>query len=163
MAHPLVDQLRAARAEWQRLLTLLPPADAERPIGPLNSVAWMVAHLAHHEHGYFVAMAQGREAWPNLDRLIGWGGPATTPPLETALAAWRATTAAADAWLETLDAEQLAQPVPFDPPWANWGTALLLITYHYWYHIGEAHAAGSLAGHKELGDFPGAIPAMVVD
>ena len=45
MAHPLVDQLRFARAEWLRGLRGVRDDDALRRIEPMNTIGWIVGHL----------------------------------------------------------------------------------------------------------------------
>ena len=37
----------------------------------------------------------------------------------------------------------------------NIGSLLYRNTYHYWYHIGEAHAVRQLLGHPDLPQFVG--------
>ena len=49
MAHPLVDQLRFTRSEWERALEGIPEADGEIRLDPMNSIGWIVFHLAWHE------------------------------------------------------------------------------------------------------------------
>ena len=49
MAHPRVDQLRFARSEFKRGLRGLDPEDAVRRLEPMNSIPWMVGHLAWHD------------------------------------------------------------------------------------------------------------------
>ncbi len=43
-------------------------------------------------------------------------------------------------------------------PSENFGTKLLRLTYHYFYHTGEAHAVRQQLGHPDLPFFVGAIP-----
>jgi len=35
-----------------------------------------------------------------------------------------------------------------------------LLTYHYWYHLGEAMAARQILGHSQLPDFVGDIDSL---
>ena len=53
MAHPRVDQLRFARSEFVRGLRGLTEADAQQRLLPMNSISWMVGHLAWHERLLF--------------------------------------------------------------------------------------------------------------
>jgi hypothetical protein len=39
----------------------------------------------------------------------------------------------------------------------NIGTMLLRNIYHYWFHIGEAHAIRQMLGHPDLPQFVGDI------
>jgi len=99
VAHPLVDQLRFTRAEWLRALRGVPDADGSRRLEPMNSIGWIVGHLAWQEQRYFVARAQGRIPLPILDEVVASGGPPSTPSLMEMLTGWKQVTAEADPWL----------------------------------------------------------------
>ena len=85
--HPLVEQLRFTRAEFRRGLRGVPAADALRRIEPMNSIGWIVAHMAWHEQRYWLTRGQGLTPRPELLEIAAYGGPATTPPLSRMLAA----------------------------------------------------------------------------
>ena len=158
MAHPRVEQLRFARSEWVRGLRGLKEADAQRRLERMNSISWMVGHLAWHERLISMERGQGLKVEPGLDRVAS-GAPASTPPLAEMWAVWRRVTASADAYLDTLSTADLLVPLPHDnrsdPPSA--GSQLQRITYHYWSHIGEASAVRQILGHKRLAQFVGPI------
>lgn len=160
MAHPRVEQLRFARSEWVRGLRGLPEADARRRLEPMNSISWMVGHLAWHERLISLERGQGRRVEPVLDAVAN-GQPASTPSLRSMWAAWRRVTGMADEYLDTLTTEDLLVPLPHDrrtdPPSA--GSQLQRITYHYWNHIGEASAVRQILGHQGLAQFVGPIEA----
>ena len=59
MAHPRVDQLRFARSEFQRGLAGVSAEDAIRRLEPMNSISWMVGHLAWHERHISIERGQG--------------------------------------------------------------------------------------------------------
>ena len=94
--HPLVAQLRFARSEFVRGLEGVSEADALQRIGPMNSLGWIVGHLANQEHRYWVRLGQGRNVAPGLNERVGTGRPASTPPLSEMWATWRTVTEAAD-------------------------------------------------------------------
>src|SRR4030042_6429951 len=100
--HPLVTQLRFARSEFVRCLDGVPAEDAVRRIQPMNCISWIVGHLASQENRYWVLLAQGQTLFPDLRQLVGFGQPASTPPLDESRAPWRTITAAADRYLEPL-------------------------------------------------------------
>jgi hypothetical protein len=77
-------------------------------------------------------------------------------------AAWRTITQAADEYLDTLTAEVLQQHLEWQGETVpeNIGTMLLRNTYHYWFHIGEAHAVRQMLGHGNLPDFVGDLSAV---
>lgn len=161
MAHPRVDQLRFARAEWRRGLRGLVADDARRRLEPMNSVSWMVGHLAWHERLIWLERAQGLRVEPVLD-AVATGEPATTPDLAEMWAAWRRVVKRADALLDTLTTADLERPLAHDsrrePPIV--GTQLQRITYHYWSHIGEASAVRQILGHRGLAQFVGDIDSV---
>jgi hypothetical protein len=161
MAHPRVEQLRFARSEWVRGLRGLSEADAQRRLDPMNSISWMVGHLAWHERLVWLERGQGLKVEPVLDAVAS-GLPASTPILRDMWAAWRRMTAAADLYLDTLTTADLEIALPHDnrthAPAA--GSQLQRITYHYWSHIGEASAVRQILGHKRLAQYVGAIEAQ---
>jgi uncharacterized damage-inducible protein DinB len=159
MPHLLVAQLRFARSELVRCLDGISAEDAEKRIGPMNCISWIVGHLAFQEKTYWVEVAQGQPMAADLNDLVGWGRPASTPPLADMWATWLEVTAAADRYLETLTPESMlthferrGKPVP-----ENAGTLLLRSIDHYWFHTGEAHAIRQMLGHTNLPDFVGNI------
>ena len=157
MVHPLVTQLRFARSELVRCLEGVSDADARRRFEPMNCISWIVGHLANQENGYWVLVAQGETLVPNLNQLVGYGKPASTPPLEEMWATWRAIAGAADRYLDGLTPELLQTHLEWKgrrlPE--SIGTMLLRNIYHYWFHIGEAYAVRQLLGHSELPEFVG--------
>jgi uncharacterized damage-inducible protein DinB len=155
--HPLVTQLRFARSEFVRCLQGLSPEDGIRRILPMNSISWIVGHMANQEQRYWVIWPQGQTLVPELHELVGTGKPASTPPLAEMWAAWKTITQAADMYLDTLTVERLQvhlinrdKPVPEDV-----GTLLQRNMYHYWFHTGEAHAIRQVLGHTDLPQFVG--------
>jgi len=162
LIHPLVTQLRFARSELVRCLEGVSAEDAQRRPLPMNCISWMVGHMASHEHRCWVMAAQGRALVPGLDELVGYGKPASTPPLEEMWAAWRTITQAADEYLDTLTAETLQQHLEWEGETVeeNIGTMLLRNIYHYWFHLGEAHAVRQMLGHVNLPDFVGDMSAV---
>jgi len=161
MVHPRVEQLRFARSEWRRGLRGLDAEDGRRRLEPMNSISWMVGHLAWHERLIWLERAQGLRVEPVLDALAT-GEPATTPDLAEMWTVWRRVVRRADAVLDTLTTADLERALPHDgrrsPPLA--GTQLQRITYHYWSHIGEASAIRQIMGHAHLAQFVGDIDAV---
>ena len=159
MSSMLVNQLRFARSEFVRGLVGVSDEEARRRFGAMNSISWMIGHMADQENRYWVWWGQGKAMLPELRNQVGFGRPASTPPLEEMWSAWRSATAAADLFLETLNQETLTshfeqrgQPIA-----ENVGTLLLRNIYHYWYHTGEAHAVRQMLGHTDLPQFIGRI------
>lgn len=146
MAHPRVEQLRFTRKEWIRGLKPVTADEARRHFKPMNCISWMIGHLAWQEQRYWLERAQGRTVVPELKRY-GFGAEMSTPPLDEAWRAWRAVTRAADPFLDTLTSAMLEKPYRVQPNPETIGTQMLRMTYHYWYHLGEAMAIRQLLGH----------------
>ena len=165
MTHPLVNQLRFARSDFVRCLEGLTDEDARRRLLPMNCISWMIGHLATQEQFYWVYLAQGKEIVPQLAELVGYGRPASTPPLADMWQAWHDVTAAADEFLDTITAEMLTTHLTQDETRSREpiGTMLLRNTYHYWFHTGEAHAVRQQLGHPDLPQFVGNMSTVVYD
>ena len=109
MPHSLVDQLRFVRAEFMRGFEGVSDEDARKRPGPMNCMSWNIAHLAYHEQAYFLNLIQGQVVVPEVIEWAGYGKPASQPPLEAAVDAWKRVTAAADPYLDTLTTEKLLE------------------------------------------------------
>jgi hypothetical protein len=158
MAHPLILQLQFTRSELVRGLAGVSDQDARQRLGPMNCISWMVGHLAWQEQRYWLYRAQDRLLYPELNELLAYGKPASTPPLEEMWTIWRAVTAAADPWLASLTTADMQAPLRAG--FSSVGTFLRRTTYHYWYHLGEAMAVRQMLGHKDLEDFVGNIDEL---
>ncbi|MBN2387799.1 MAG: DinB family protein [Anaerolineales bacterium] len=155
--HLLVAQLRFARREFVRCLEGVSEEDGLRRARPMNSLGWMVGHLANQEHRYWVITAQDKNLAPTLNESVGYGRPASTPPLGEMWRTWRDVTAAADPFLDSLTPAIMethfvhgGRTLP-----ESVGTMLLRNLFHYWYHIGEASAVRQQFGHTDLPQFVG--------
>ena len=161
--HPLVTQLRFARSELVRCLEGVSGGDGHRRLMPMNCISWIVGHLADQENRYWVLWAQGERLAPGLHELVGYGQPASTPPLDEMWAAWHDITRAADRYLDTLTPEVLQTHLEWkgQPLRESVGTMLLRNIYHYWFHMGEAHAIRQMLGHPHLPQFVGDMSEAV--
>lgn len=163
MTHPLVEQLRFARSEWRRALRGVPEADGFQRFEPLNSIGWIVAHMAWHEQRYWLTRLAGLTPEPILDVVAASGGPATTPSLGAMLKAWKHVTSEADPRLDSLDEAEMQAQLRGSPP-RTMGNAILRVTYHYWFHIGEIVAIRQLLNHPRrpefVGDLEGQAPYL---
>ena len=157
MAHPLAQQLRFTRREFVRCLDGLSLQDAYVRHGQMNCISWTIGHLAAHENQYFVFLGQGKVIQPGLRKICGYGSPPSTPKLDEMWAAWREITANADIFLDTLTSEKLQEHFEWkgEPLADSIGTMLYRAIYHYWYHLGEAHAVRQMLGHRNLPQFVG--------
>jgi hypothetical protein len=155
--HLLVSQLHFARSEFVRCLEGVSEEDATRRFNPMNCISWMVGHLDNLEQRYWVILAQQKEVVPGLYGLVGYGKPASTPPLKDMWAAWHKVTAEADKYLATLTPEIMQKFLLRDgkPVDESIGTLLMRNIYHYWYHNGEAASVRQMLGHANLPEFVG--------
>ena len=161
MPHPRVDQLRFGRAEFRRGLEGVSAEDALERLGPMNSISWMVGHLAWHERLVWAVRGQGMAIEPMLDAVAN-GAPATTPDLAGMWAAWERVVAVADPFVDGLTSADLEVVLPHDdrPNAPTAGDQLQRITYHYWSHIGEASAVRQMLGHPDVPQFVGNIERL---
>ena len=158
MPHPLVTQLRFTRSEFLRALEGVTAEEAARRFEPMNSIAWMIGHLAWHEQLLWLERAQGQVVAAEA-KQCGFGAPASNPPFDQMVGAWHTITKAADPYLDTLTPDALLTCYGRDTRLTpeSVGTSLLRITYHYWYHLGESQAVRQLLGHRNLPPFVGDI------
>jgi uncharacterized damage-inducible protein DinB len=162
MPHYLVTQLRFTRSEWLRGLAGVSPEEAARHFEPMNSISWLVGHLAWHEQLYWLQRAQGQTLVPEVMACAN-GQPMSTPDLEAMLAAWQTITQAADPYLDALTDQELKTHLMIDgskPAPENIGRNLVRMTFHYWYHLGEMQAIRQLLGHTDLPRFIGPMAAL---
>lgn len=157
MELPLVNQLQFSRNEFMRGFSNLDPAEAVRQIKPMNSLSWIVGHMASQEQAFWLLIAQGKVLYPDLHHRVGTGYPATTPPLDEMLTVWKDITTAADDFLNTLTPTKAVEHLQWKnkPYPESIGTLLHRNIYHYWFHTGEAHAIRSILGHDNLPEFVG--------
>jgi hypothetical protein len=156
MPHPIVDQLRFARAEWRRGLRGVPEKDGYRRFMPMNSIGWIVGHMAWQEQRYWLTRLVDETPRPIVNEVAANGGPATTPSLKEMLEAWKTITAAADPHLDALEEADMPSILPGQPP-RRMGDAILRVTYHYWFHTGEILAIRQLLDHPRRPEFVGNI------
>ena len=163
MIHPIVTQLRFTRSEFVRSLEGIAEEEARRRFEPMNCISWIIGHLATQENGYWVFLGQNIKIYPDLHKLVGYGQPATTPPLEEMWDTWKAITSAADVFLDTITTDTALTRIEYKgkPRPESIGTMLYRNIYHYWFHTGEAFAIRQLLGHTDLPEFVGDMSAAL--
>ncbi|MGH2548773.1 MAG: DinB family protein, partial [Thermomicrobiales bacterium] len=107
MVHPLIEQLRFARSEFARGLVGVTDEESRRRFGSMNSISWLVGHLADQEQRYWFQRRGESPPFPDLNALVGYGKPATTPPLDEMLNAWTKITAGSNPYLDSLETPEL--------------------------------------------------------
>jgi hypothetical protein len=125
----------------------------------MNCISWNVGHLAWQEQRYWLFRAKDKVILPELNEQLEFGAPASTPPLEESWRAWQTVTIASDPWLDRVTDRTLVSHVMIDgaPSELIFGSLLLRMIYHYWYHTGENAAIRQQLGHTGLPDFVGDI------
>ncbi|NOK62018.1 MAG: DinB family protein [Chloroflexi bacterium AL-W] len=93
---PLVVQLRFARNEFVRCLTDVTETDGTQRPPNMNSLSWIVGHLAEHEQHFYVIAAQGQTERDDLIALVGADSQPISPSFTAMWDIWKAVTAAAD-------------------------------------------------------------------
>ena len=159
--HPLVEQLRFTRSEWLRGLKGVSEDAGARHFGQMNSIGWIVGHLAWQEQRYLLYRPQGVMLREDIQRDFTTGGPMSTPSLAQTLAAWRKITKATDPFLDQLTTTRLLVDLPLNGKKSGQtqGDAIRRMTYHYWFHIGEILAIRQQLGGKGLPEYVGSIEA----
>ena len=157
MTQALVDQLRFTRREWRRGLEGLSDDDAQRHFAKMNCISWIVGHLAWQEQRYWLQRAQGQTLYPQLNQIYAYGAAMSTPSLAESLDLWQHVTAAADPYLDGLSGASLQTELLVDGQALGQtiGSAMLRITYHYWFHTGEIQAIRQMLGHTGLPEYVG--------
>jgi hypothetical protein len=161
MTHPLVDQFRFTRREWLRGLDGVTEEDGARHFAQMNSIGWIVGHLAWHEQRSFLQRPQNIILFPKLNEVFAYGAPMSTPSLNEMLETWQAITQAADPYLDSLTTEILLADLLLNGESAGQtrGSVLRRVTYHYWFHLGEILAIRQMIGGKDLPEYVGDIEA----
>ncbi len=144
--HQLVQIQHIARKEFERGLTDLSDEDARKRIDPMNSITWIIGHVAHQHHVFFVTLPRDEDERPEY-RGFGYGSPASTPPLDVVMELWHTACDEADAWLDSATDESLTELIS---PWEgeNAGTLLVRNIFHTWDYLGEISAIRQVLGHN---------------
>lgn len=161
MAHPVVEQLRFTRSEWRRGLRGVTEEQGAAHCGQMNSIGWIVGHLAWQEQRYLLDRPQGIVLFPEIKERFAFGAPMSTPSLSEMLTAWRKVTSRADPVLDSLTTRKLQKDLPAEgkPSGQTWGSGIRKLTYHYWFHIGEIQAIRQLLGQTRLPVYVGDLEA----
>jgi hypothetical protein len=159
MTHALIEQYRFARDQFRTGIEGVSAEEGLQRIGPMNSIGWVVGHLAAFDQIIWCIMAQDL-THSEAVKACASGKPASTPPLPDMVADWNAIKASADTFLNTLEDQDLSRYLQFNgrDSFENIGTTLRRQTWHYWYHLGEVQAVRQMLGHSDLPAFVGQIP-----
>jgi len=153
----ILNQLRFARSEFQRGFEGVSEEDSQRRLMPINSIAWIVGHLAWHEQHYWLKRAQGIIPFPRLDEVAANGKPPAEVSLKEMSDLWQEVINVSEDYLINLSKNDMEKRLVVNGKElaANIGTMITRVTYHYFYHIGEMQAVRQLLGHKDLPSYIG--------
>ena len=157
MAHPVVEQLRFTRSEWLRGLRGVTEADAAQHFGRMNSIGWIVGHLAWQEQRYLLWRPRDTVLFPELQTDFAFGAPMSTPSLAAMRKAWTAVTKHSEPFLDSVKTKDLLKDLPLNGKRSGQtlGDAIRRMTFHYWYHIGEIQASRQMLGQERLPQYVG--------
>jgi len=151
----IINQLKFTRSEFKKGFSGVTEEDGKQRMIPINSIGWIVGHLAWHEQYYWLKRARGKILIPEISDQVGFGKPASTPSLKKMISCWEKITCDSDDYLCQLKESNLldhmivkGKELPF-----NIGTMISRVIYHYWYHNGEMQVLRQLMGHSDLPEF----------
>jgi len=151
----IINQLLFVRSEFKKGFSGVTEEEGKQRVMPINSIGWIVGHLAWHEQYYWLTRAQEKTLIPEINDQVGFGKPASTPSLKKMISYWEKITQDSDDYLFQMKESDLLEKMvvkgkelPF-----NIGTMISRVIYHYWYHNGEMQALRQLMGHSDLPDF----------
>ena len=160
--HPIVEQLRFTRSEWLRALAKVTARDGKKHFARMNSIGWIVGHLAWQEQRYLLWRPQKLMLRRDIQTQFASGGKMSTPELADVLAAWHEITDASEPFLDALTTAKLTRDLPLPSGKTSGqtqGDAIRRMTYHYWFHIGEIMAIRQMLGQRKLPQYVGSIEA----
>lgn len=151
----IVNQLKFTRSEFRKGFESVSENDGVRRLMPINSIAWIVGHLAWHEQYYWLKRAQGIVFFPELFETCAFGKPPGDASLVEMIDQWEKVIREADRYLDRLKQDDLEKGMMVNGKelGANIGTMISRVIYHYWYHNGEIQAIRQFLGHTNLPDF----------
>jgi hypothetical protein len=151
----IVNQLFFARYEFRKGFSGVTDEEGLKRLMPINSIAWMVGHLAWHEQFYWLKRAQNIVLIPELEKDASFRKPSGELFLCEMIVCWEEVTEKADGFLKLLSLPDLDSCMVVKDKKLNFniGTMLSRMIYHYWYHNGEMQAVRQLIGHEDLPDF----------
>ena len=151
MAHHLVRKVQHVRKELRRAIEGMSVADMERSVAGVNSIRWIIGHLAWQEQRYWVG---GRGLPLIVEHLADYGYGKPVPEngedFETVFGQWEAVTRASDDWLESLGEQDLREfPATGEiHKGENIGTMLMRVIGHYYVHIGQITAVRKILSYN---------------
>ena len=164
MTAALAGLVLEAWRDLDRAAADLSPEDAERRIGSASPISWTVAHCTHMVDSWLNVNFQAAEPHPFINGdVFRKGAAGDALDWQDVQLSVEEVRASARQYLESTAEEQLEQRLPyagsieslresgFSPRYA-----MIRITAHHYFHIGEIVAARSSLGH-DIGDYTGVM------
>lgn len=128
LLHDIGDEL----APWLAGIERVMAEEAVKRFEPINSISWMVVHLAAFKQFAWVIMAQN-ETISEAVKACAFGKLASTPAMDEMMADFHAIAKASDRYLDTLTEDDMDLFLQFRGKSAreNIGTFLIHQTWHY--------------------------------
>ncbi len=149
MAHHLVRYIWHVRRELERVLDGISEADLNREVhlnddsGSINSIAWMIGHLAMQEQAYWLLFTGNELVDKNL-KVYG-GKVEDAKDFAELFELWKKITEQSNAWLETATPKDLENT--FEKARENTGSLMTRVIGHYYFHIGQIATIRKLLGY----------------
>lgn len=83
--HQLAQMVKLMRQEFDRGLQGISDEDARKRLGAMNCISWIVGHVAHQQHAFFVAWPGHEDVEEPAYLPFGYGAPPSEPPLDEAV------------------------------------------------------------------------------
>lgn len=159
MTHPLVLQLKFAREKFWETLVDISAEHAIQRFGRMNSISWMIGHLAQFEQWSWLELP-GQPNATTIFEQYDFYAPNVNPPYDEMVAGWHQVIDAVNPVLEAMTDEDMHIHHMFrgKPIHENVGTRIQRHVGHYWYHNGEANAIRQLIDDRKLPQMIGRIP-----
>jgi len=149
MAHHLVRYVWHVRRELERALDGISEEDLNKEVHGLNSIAWMIGHLANQEQAYWLLFRNEELIDKNLrhyNNKVEEG-----KDFAELFELWKTITNRSNAWLETATTSDLENT--FEKAKENTGSLMTRVIGHYYFHIGQIATIRKLLGY----DVPGFV------
>ena len=92
----IINQLKFARSEFRKGFESVTELEGMRRFGTMNSIGWIIGHLAWHEQYYWLERAQSICMFTDLDKTVGFNCPASKPSIGKMIETWKLVTDVCD-------------------------------------------------------------------
>lgn len=111
----------------------------------MNSASWTIAHVAAHWATVAALFDEADLPMEEIARYFGPDADPAPPPLQQALERFLEATQGMSDWI-TVDDDSMTRAVEYAGVSETTGQALVRVTLHTWFHIGEINAIHQMLG-----------------